>query len=134
MIECPYNYISVNYNLTASKKQKSTKLMIYSKKALSVIKTLYRSGVITNFLIVKSLHSRIYIKFSIKYYNNLAFFRKLTTVSTSSKIFFVSYRTLKLSVQVFKTSIIILSTPYGLLTLAEALSKRTGGIIVYIVH
>lgn len=116
-------------------KKTHSKSIYFTKKNLEVIKTLYRSGIISNFYINNSLSYKTKnIVFSLFFYKNTTFFNKLTLVSTASKLFFISYKTLKLSRLVFKNSIMILTTKYGLLNTKESLTMREGGVILYILH
>jgi ribosomal protein S8 len=75
----------------------------------------------------------MYIKFTIFFYKNLPFFKKILNISTLSKSFYITYKTLKLLRTVFKSSLIILSTPYGLVSHKEATSIGSGGKIIYII-
>jgi len=98
---------------------------------------LYRSGVITNFIIIKNSiksSNQLSIKFTVLFYKNSPFFKKIKLISTPSKQFFITKSALKLSQKVFKTSLIIISTNKGLLTHQEADALGLGGKVVYIVN
>ena len=117
-------------------KKTHVKSIYFSKKNFNVIKALYRSGVISNFYVNNNLNCKenTTIIFSLFFYKNVPFFSKLTLISTASKLFYISYKTLKLSTLVFKNSIMILSTKHGLLNTKESLMLREGGEILYILH
>lgn len=135
---CPYSYISNHYNLLSSKKHRH-KTISYSRKLLKVVKVLYRIGVISNFIVFSKSNINnysiptFYIRFTIFFYKNTTFFKKLNILSTPSKKFYISLKILKLSKKIFKSSVIIISTPYGLLTHKEAISLGTGGKLLYVV-
>jgi len=97
---------------------------------------LYRSGVISNFTIVSTFTKNKFIRtitFAVFFYKNSPFFRKIKTISSPSKKFFISYNSLKLAQKVFKNSILIISTSKGLLTNFEATKLLVGGLLVYII-
>jgi len=131
--------VSSHYNLLVTKKI-NVKTLVYSKKVLSILQVLYRSGVISNYYLYKTpnkndnhlLLAKSYIKFTVFIYKQTPFFKKINSVSTPSKLFFISCKTLILTKNIFKSSLIILSTPYGLLTNKEAIAMNTGGKLIYI--
>ena len=126
---CPYNYISNHYNLTVSKHHAFKNIKL-TKKTLLITKTLYRTGVISNFILV----SPKLIKFTVFFYKNSPFFKKIQLVSSQSKNFFININALVLTKKVFKSSLIILSTPKGLLTSKESISLGTGGQVIFIIN
>ena len=133
---CPYSYVSNHYNLLVSKKHRF-KRITFNNSTIQIVKTLYRSGVITNFIIIKNSiksSNQLSIKFTVLFYKNSPFFKKIKLISTPSKQFFITKSALKLSQKVFKTSLIIISTNKGLLTHQEADALGLGGKVVYIVN
>lgn len=132
---CPYSYVSNHYNLLVSKKHRF-KSITFNKSTIKIVKILYRSGVITNFIVTKNLpnNKQPNIKFTVLFYKNSSFFKKIKLISTPSKQFFVTKTTLKLSQKVFKTSLIIISTNKGLLTHQEAIALGLGGKVIYIIN
>ena len=93
---------------------------------------MYRFGIINNFIILNHNNNKR-IKFSIFFYKNLPYFKKIITLSTNSKKFYVSYNTLKFIKTIFKSSIIIISSNQGLISHQEALYLGTGGKLVYLI-
>ena len=101
------------------------------------MKTLCNYGVVSNFLIFKTNNaykSKISIKFSSFFYLNSPFFKKIKTVSTPSKKYYISFRSVKLLKKSFKNSVIILSTNKGLVNINDAFSLGVGGFIIYIIN
>ena len=132
MQKCPYSYVSSHYNLLVLKKRRVKKI-IYSKSIINIVKLLYRSGAISYFSILNSTTSKqMYIKFTVFFYKNISFFQKLIQVSTSSKSFYITNKSLKLTQKIFKSTIIFVSTSKGYLTHKEALSLGLGGKIIYL--
>lgn len=91
---------------------------------------LYKVGAIKNFLIVKDAKNMKKIILSPSFYKNSSFYKNIRYVSTPSKKHTISLKALKLLQTALKASIIILSTPYGLITHKEAVKFKTGGIII----
>ena len=120
-------------------KKLRSKTLIFSTKTITIVKTLYRLGIISNFFIFKKQISsktktlQKYIRFTVFFYKNNPFFSKIKLISTSSKVFSINIKTLKLLKNTFRSSLVILSTPYGLLSHKEALKLNTGGKLLYII-
>jgi len=88
--------------------------------------------VVSNFLIhYKPL---IKISFTVFFYKNTSFFKKIQIISTPSKKFFISKEVMLMTRKVFKSSIIVLSTSKGLLSSNEAVLLGLGGKLVYIIN
>ena len=131
-IHKPSLLISTNYNFLVSKKT-NFKTVIFNYKNFELIYVLYRIGAISNFTIIRSKKLNIkYVKFSIFFYKNIPFFKTILQVSTFSKNFNVSLKTLKLVNSIFKSSHLILSTTCGVLTAGEAVKRGVGGLLLYI--
>ena len=133
---CPYNYVSNHYNLITTKKQTNITIKC-TKKTLSILNIFYRTGIVSNFILYKNMYTKntnFFIKFSPIFYKNSNFFKKIKTISTPSKAFYIRINSLHLIQKVFKSSIVIISTSKGLLTLNEALSVGIGGKVVYIIN
>lgn len=130
-LNCPYSYVSNHYNLLVSKKHRVKKIKL-TNKTLRAVKVLYRLGVVSNFLI----HHKplIKISFTVFFYKNTSFFKKIQIISTPSKKFFISKEVILMTRKVFKSSIIILSTSKGLLSSNEAVLLGLGGKLVYIIN
>lgn len=93
---------------------------------------MHEVGVISTFFIFYK--KRYYIKFASFFYKNAPFFKKIKTVSTAVKIFYIDLNTLQLVNKVLKQSVLILSTNKGLLTHQKALFLGVGGKILYLVN
>ena len=135
VINCPYSYISNHYNLLVSKKHQS-KVIVFTKTTFNLVKTLYRSGAITSFIILNSScnQKKTLIKFTVLFYKSSPFFKNIKLISTRSKQLFITKKALLLTQKVFKSSLIIISSSKGLLTHHEATKLGVGGKIVYIIN
>ncbi len=130
---CPYTYVSNNYNFILSSKKRS-KSIKYTKSVFNLVQVLYRSGIISSFTLFTNYKKQLLISITIFFYKNVPFFKKINTISTLSKKFYISKSTLSLSKLVFKSSLILLSTSAGVINHKEALKIGVGGVLVYIVH
>ena len=136
MNSLPYSHVSNCLNLIIAKK--STKIkVILTQKHLKFIKLLHSTGCINKYYITskkssKSLKSYIYI--STPFYKNSSFFKSVRIVSTSSKKHSISLKALKLVQNSLGSSIMLLSTPNGLITHKEAIQLQTGGYILCMIH
>jgi ribosomal protein S8 len=101
-----------------------------TKKSLLYVKTLYRVGAVKNYIVVKGNHGFDNIILSPAFYKNAPFYKNIRYVSTPSKKHTVSLKALRLLQTALRASILVLSTPYGLVTHKEAIKLKTGGIII----
>merc|ERR1711976_491925 len=104
---CPYVYVSNHYNLLNSKKH-NYKIIFFNSLVFKLIKVLFRYGIISNFIIFKKIKFNkklLYIKFTSFSYLNSPFFKKIKTVSTRSKKYYLSYKSIKLLQKSFKNTI-----------------------------
>nr|QPL15899.1 ribosomal protein S8 [Strombidium sp.] len=129
----PYVYAINYYNIVASRQQPYIKLQ-YNKKSLRLIKLFYNIGAIQNYLILKpkNNNNKTYIAFNATHYKNIPYFKSAQVISRPSKDYVITYRTLNILKHQLKQSIMILSTPKGLMTHTKALKHRFGGIIICI--
>ena len=128
--------------MLVSSKKKSKKI-IFTKKNFKLIKTLFKVGAISHFTVLNinlkpkffaKNHVKTYIKFTVFFFKSTPFFKNIRQVSTPSKKFTITVETLKLITPIFKTSVFILSTPFGILTNKEALRLKTGGQILFMLN
>ena len=143
-----YTYVINHINIALSKKQFCTSI-IFTKNSLSLIKALYRTSYINNYIITKNKNimnlkttnqnkfgtkklNRISmkIKFSILYFKNKSFFKSIRLVSTPSRKHTITLRALKMASLSMKSSIILLSTDKGIIDHNEAIKLRVGGTIL----
>jgi ribosomal protein S8 len=118
-------------NLALSRKKLFIKIK-YTKKTLKLVKVLHKIGYLNSFSITTQgdQHSHIYL--SPSFFKSTPFFKSIRLVSTPSKKHYTSLKALKTFDKTLKSSILILSTPQGLIGHKEALKMRTGGTIVCI--
>ena len=125
------SYVISHYNIAASRNWSKIEILL-TKKSLLYVKTLYKVGAIKNFLITKNSKNVTKIILSPSFYKNSPFYKSVRYVSTPSKKHTISLKALRLLQTALRASIIILSTPYGLITHKEAVKFKTGGIIICI--
>jgi ribosomal protein S8 len=91
---------------------------------------LYKVGAIKNYVLVKNEKKINKIILTPSFYKNAPFYKNIRYVSTPSKKHTVTLKALRLLLTALRASILILSTPYGLVTHREAIRLKTGGVII----
>jgi ribosomal protein S8 len=133
-----YSHVSNCLNLIIAKK--TTKIKVtFTQKHLKFIKLLHSIGCINKYYIASktkknSKSSKSYIYISTPFYKNSSFFKSVRIVSTSSKKHSISLKALKIIQNSLGSSIMLLSTPHGLITHKKAIQLQTGGYILCMVH
>ena len=118
-------------NIAASKRLLHTKLE-FTPKLMIYVSILYSIGYLHRYLI-KHEGTKKFLYLSILRYKNTPFFGYIKLVTTKSRKHRISYRALVKLRRPLQTSIMILSTSTGLITHHEALKRRIGGDILFIV-
>lgn len=129
-----YSYFLAHVNLAIKKKHAQTTVR-YSKHAHQLLRLLYQSGCVNNYIIhwgVFRFKPRKFITFSITHYKNTPFFGNVRVVTTPSRQHSISLKTLTIINTSFKSSIMILSSPQGILTHKEAIRRKVSGQILAI--
>jgi ribosomal protein S8 len=136
-----YAYVVNHLNLAMSRKKLRIRFK-YTRKTLELTKALASIGYVSNYSIVSgslypktinlhnSRNSWIYVNTIL--FKNTPFFKSLRLVSTPSKKHVTTLKGLQVINLSIKSSIIILSTPYGIIDHREALRIGTGGTILCI--
>jgi len=130
---CPYSYVSNNYNFILLSKKRYTSLK-YTKTVYRLVEALYRAGVISSFALYTTASNKVFIRITAFFYKNTPFFKRINIVSTLSKKFYISRLTLELTKSILRSSLVLLSTPKGIVTHKEALVVGTGGVLLYVIH
>lgn len=123
------SYVISHYNIAASRNW-SKIVILATKKSLLYVKILYKVGAIKNFILIKSNSKTDKIVLTPSFYRNSPVYKNIRYVSTPSKKHTVTLKALRLLKTALRASILILSTPYGLVTHKEAIRRKTGGIII----
>lgn len=136
-----YAYVINHLNLAISKKKLRIKLK-YTRKTFELTKALAAIGYVSNYSVVseKSLwaaryqtnSSNSWIYINAAFFKNTPFFKSLRLVSTPSKKHITSLKALHVINVSIKSSVILLATPYGIMSHREALRRGTGGTILCI--
>jgi ribosomal protein S8 len=136
-----YAYVINHLNLAISRKKLRIKIK-YTRKTFELTKALSGIGYISNYSVVSdnsfsktkgptnTINSWIYINTT--FFKNTPFFKSLRLVSTPSKKHTTTIKGLRVINLSIKSSVIILSTPYGIIDHREALRIGTGGTILCI--
>jgi len=132
-----YVYLVNHINFLNTQKLLKTKIR-FNKKIFLLLKSLNTIGCVSKFNLVKSQKAKSirlkYIYISVPIYKTTPFFKSIRLISTSSKKHYVSLSAIQLLLNTLKSSIIILSTSYGIITHKEAIAKKTGGLLLCIIH
>jgi ribosomal protein S8 len=128
----PNEYVISHINLALTKKLHSTTI-VYSRRTLNIVNILYRVGVIHRFFILNKPNSVKRIRFTVFFYKSQPFFKSIRLVSSSSKKYTLTLKSLILLKRSLKSSILILSTSKGILTHNEAIKHKIGGLGVCLV-
>jgi ribosomal protein S8 len=76
------------------------------------------------------MKNKFYIKIYLYYYKNKIISNNFKILSTPSKSFFLSYKSLRLLSKRTSSSIFILSTDKGILSHKQALNQKLGGLVL----
>jgi len=105
----------------------------YNTFVLAVLKILYKEGFIQSFKIKKEINNYQHLYFlsvSIRYYCNKPVFNNLKIISTSSRVKYLSYKSIsRLNT---KKANFFFSTNEGLLTGFECKQQKVGGVLLFI--
>ena len=112
--------------------------MLFTKKTHALLTALRAVGCVDKFVIVSRIirsSGRVVklIRFSVLLYKGKPFFKGVRLVSSPSKKHTISLRALRIAAVSIGSSVIILSTPKGLVSHREAISLGTGGLVLCIV-
>ena len=136
-----YAYVINHLNLAISRNKLFIRIN-HTKKTLSLVKALYKIGYISNYSLIGSNLKNItmqsnkyrtgFIYINLIFFKNTPFFKSLRLVSSPSKKHVTTLKALSTINSSIKSSVLILSTPYGLIDHREALRIGTGGMILCI--
>ena len=133
----PYNsyaFIINHINLLNTQKVLKIKVKI-NKKIITVLKAFSSIGCVNNFKIVNNkCRKKSFAHISVPFYKNTPFFKSIRLVSTGSKKHYLSFKALTLVAPTLNSSVMFLSTNHGIINHREALSKKVGGLVLYIIH
>lgn len=127
-----FAYVINHLNIASTRKKPKIKIAV-TTKTLLLIKALHKVGCIHRFIICsKQVGTRQmrYAYISTPFFKQTPFFKSVRLVSTPSRRHTISLKSLKTTAGSIRSSIIILSTPYGVVDHREALRLRTGGLIL----
>ena len=127
-----YNYFINHYNLLNISKQHKIKI-IFTKKIYNLVKIFYSLGLINNYYLYTS-NSKVYIKLTLFFYKNTVFFKNIKIISSITKKHYITYKSLKLLNFYLKSSFLLISTPFGIITHNDALRKKVGGLLLFLIN
>ena len=100
-----------------------------NKKNLNILRYLYKNGLINSYSILKS-NKKISLFFSYYYEKKPILYVK--KISKSGRKIYVSWKTLK-SWLIYKNHYLILSTDQGIFNNREAISRKLGGELLFLI-
>lgn len=124
-----YSYLMNGINIHASRKTFRITLH-YSRKALVLLKTLYRLGAVGNYFFSKNFKNEKLLNIYPTYYKLLPLSKRFTMLSRPSHTLFISCKALKLLKKRTGSATYLLSTSIGLLTHQQAIRKKIGGALI----
>lgn len=122
------SYILNLININKAKKNLSF-LVLFSIKNYHFVQTLKKFNVIHDYKLLKKTDFN-YIKITLFFYKNKTICYNFKLISRQSKIFTVSYQSLKLLTKKSGSSVFLISTSKGLLSNKEAINQKIGGILL----
>ena len=125
------NHIITKINLNFSKKILNNYFFL-SKTNLLFIKILYSLGCIFRYKIVVVGNKKL-IKVNIFYYKYKPFYKNIKLISTPTKVFYITKKSLKILSKSINSSILIILTNKGILPHNLALKNNVGGKILCII-
>ena len=129
-----YAYVINHYNLIASKKYVSTKVIL-TTKSLMLVKALHKLGAINSYVIVTNNDTIFkYIRFSVNFYKNEPYFKSIKLVSKSSQSMNAKKNTLSLLHKSLGMSLVLLNTSQGIIDSHTALKLGISGSILCILN
>lgn len=138
-----YAYVVNHLNLAIARRKLFIKIR-YTRKTLELTKALFKIGYISNYSIITNSSALnpvnnnpydprfTYIFINLIFFKNTPFFKSLRLVSTPSKKHVTTLKALGVINLSIKSSVLILSTPYGIVDHKEAIKMGTGGTILCI--
>jgi len=136
-----YAYVVNHLNIAISRKKLRIKLK-HTRKTLELVKALFKIGYISNYSLVTDMgpiksniipdSKNTWILINLVFFKNTPFFKSLRLVSTPSKKHTTTLKGLSVINLSIKSSVLILSTPHGIMDHKEALLAKTGGVILCI--
>jgi ribosomal protein S8 len=103
--------------------------IFFTKKNLLFINFLKNFTFINKYYIIK-IKNKFYIRIYLYYYKNKIISNNFKILSSPSKSFFLSYKSLRLISKRTSSSVFILSTDRGLLSHKQALNQKLGGLVL----
>ena len=122
------SYILNLININKAKKNLSF-LVLFSIKNYQFVQTLKKFNVIHDYKLLKKTDFN-YIKITLFFYKNKTICYNFKLISRQSKIFTVSYQSLRLLTKKSGSSVFLISTSKGLLSNKEAINQKIGGILL----
>ena len=129
-----YNY-SLSYVINSININKSKKKLVfcvfYTKRVFIFLKLLYKINFLHKFIIVKNKkNNKLFFKIFLSFYKTKPVCSNFKLISTPSKIFTISNKSLNLLTKKTGNSVYLISTSKGLLPHYEVIRLRIGGILV----
>lgn len=124
-----FSYLLNTLNINKLHKNLSFNI-VFNKKNLKIITILKKLNLIYKYTLINK-NNLFFIKINLYFYKNKPLASFLKIFSKPSKIFFLSYKSLRLLDKKSGNSVFLLSTPKGVLTHKDAIKLKTSGFILF---
>lgn len=116
----------------AASQKKLSLTIVYSRKAILLLKLLYSIGAIQNYYLLndKGVKQKTLIKIYVTFYKKLPLTKYFKLMSRPSRTFHISYAALRILQKKTYSSVYFLSTSIGLITHHDAVKLRIGGNLI----
>nr|ASY95737.1 ribosomal protein S8 [Stylonychia lemnae] len=129
-----YVFNHIKFNL---KNKKIYFHLPYLRKTWELIIFFKKYSLVSTYTLIKNKKSnknnkinKIFIKIYLSYYRNLSTTSNFKMLSTITKTFYISYRSLKILNLRTGCGLYLISTSYGLMFHTQAIEKHLGGFVV----
>lgn len=123
-----FSYVINHLNIATSHKKLSINI-IYTKKNLYFLNVLKKNALLQNYYVF-SINNKLFIKVFPFYFKNLSIMKSFKLVSSPSRKFYVSLKSLSILKNRMGGSIYLLSTPKGVLNIDQAIKLKVGGFLL----
>ena len=135
----PYNslaYLINHINIATTRKKPKIKILI-TRKTLPLLQALHRVGCVNRYVHLHKYQKQLklsYVFLTIPFFKQKPFFKSIRLVSTSAKSYNISLIAIRCIADSLRSSLLLLSTPYGIIDHREAIRLKTGGLLLCVIH
>lgn len=123
-----FTYVINHLNIATSHKKIYIDI-IYTKKNLFFLSFLKKNSLLHNFHLL-SKNGNVFLRLYPFYFKNLSIMKSFKIVSSPSRKFYVSLKSLLVIKKRIGSSIYLISTPKGILNIDQAINLKSGGFLL----